>query len=477
MERFRPHNRADGEPQAFGASEWVSGGLPRAGELPTLRAVGIAPKSIVMRNIRILASIFGSAAALSCLVDVQAASWPQYRGPSHDGISKETMPAWPAEGLKAAWKTPTLGGFSSLVVENGKAFTLVLREVEGVNREVLACLDADSGQEVWSAPVGLAKYDGGGDSGTKENSGGDGPRSTPSISAGRVYVLSADLNLTAFDAASGKPIWKKDLVKEHGGRNISWKNAASPLIEGNLVLVAGGGEGQALLAFDKKDGRVVWKGENDKMTHATPIATTLLGTRQVIFFTQTGLVSVVPESGKVLWRHPFKYNVSTAASPIVGGDIVYCSAGYGVGATAVQITKSGTNFEAKELWRETGNKLANHWSTPVYKDGFLYGMFQFKEYGSGPLKCVELKTGKVRWEMAGFGPGNVLLAGDRLLTLGDAGQLVLVEANPDAFKELGRFQALTGKCWSTPAYADGRIYVRSTKEAACFDLSRKLSLR
>ncbi len=432
---------------------------------------------MVMTNTRVLTSILGGAAALWLSVEIQGASWPQYRGPSHDGTIAEVMPAWPKDGPRAAWKVPTLGGFSSFVVENGKAYTLVLRDVEGVNREVVVCLDADSGKEAWSAPVGMAKYDGGGDSGTRENSGGDGPRSTPSLSEGRLYVLSADLALTAFEAASGKQLWRKDLLKEHAGRNISWKNAASPLIEGNLVFVAGGGEGQALLAFDKKDGRLAWKGENDKMTHATPIATTIHGTRQVIFFTQTGLVSVVPASGKVLWRHGFKYNVSTAASPVVAGDIVYCSAGYGVGATAAQISKSGDQFSAKELWRETGPKLANHWSTPVAKDGYLYGMFQFKEYGTGPLKCVELKTGKVVWEEAGFGPGNVLLAGDRLVVLGDAGQLVLAEASPKGYKELSRVQALTGKCWSTPAYADGRLFVRSTKEGACFDLSRALSLR
>src|SRR6185369_4169875 len=126
----------------------------------------------------------------------------------------------------------------------------------------------------------------------------------------------------------------------------------------------------------------------------------------------------------VLWRYPFKYNVSTAASPIIAGDIVYCSAGYGVGAGAAKITKNGDVWEATEIWRETGNKIANHWSTPILKDGYLYGMFQFKEYGEGPIKCVDVATGQVKWEQAGFGPGQVVRVGGDVLALSDAGQLI-----------------------------------------------------
>jgi len=138
----------------------------------------------------------------------------------------------------------------------------------------------------------------------------------------------------------------------------------------------------------------VWKGESDPGTHASPIVTMMHGERQVIFFTQKSLVACNTLSGKVLWRakHPFK--VSIAASPVVEGDIVYCSSGYGVGASAFQVTKAGGEYSVKQLWRKR-NKLMNHWSTPVCIDGHLYGMFQFKEYGDGPLKCVELATGKI----------------------------------------------------------------------------------
>ena len=165
-------------------------------------------------------------------------------------------------------------------------------------------------------------------------------------------------------------------------------------------------------------------------------------------------------------------STSTAASPVVCGDVVFCSAGYGVGAGAVKITKNGSNFSATELWRKP-NQLINHWSTPVYKDGYLYGMFSFKQYDKGPLKCVKVATGEEVWEQEGFGPGNVILVDGNVLALSDRGQVVLVEGTPQKYNELARAKAVDGKCWSTPVVSGGRLFVRSTKEGACFDVSQK----
>lgn len=414
--------------------------------------------------------------ALTTSLSLFADDWPQYRGPSHDGKSPEKLAAWPANGPKALWKTPTPNGFSSFAVKDGRAFTLVVREVDGAPREVLLALDAETGKELWSSAFGGTQYGhDGGNAGAGQNKGGDGPRSTPTIDGGRVYVLTSDLLLACLNASKGDILWKRDLVRENKGQNISWKNAASPLIDGELVFVAGGGSGQALLGINKNNGQVVWKGESDKMTHATPVPATIHGVRQVIFFTQKGLVSVKPESGEVLWRHPYRFNISTAASPVVAGDIVYCSAGYGVGSTAIQLTKNGNNFSVKELWRVTGDKIANHWSTPIHKDGYLYGMFQFKEYGTGPVKCIDIKTGQEKWSKPGFGPGNVILVDNQLIALSDDGQVVQIDPVPTAYQEKARFKAVTGKCWSTPAFSEGRIYIRSTKEGAAFDLSSKLA--
>ena len=409
-------------------------------------------------------------------ISIQGGDWPNYRGPNHDGKSPERISQWPASGPREIWSVPTPNGFSSFAVSKGRAFTLVAREVDGAVQEVALALEAQSGKELWSKALGVSNYGHeGGNAGTDDNRGGDGPRSTPTVDGDRVYVLSSELILFCFEAASGEQIWKRDIIREHKGRHISWKNAASPVIEGNLVRLGGGGKGEALLGINKTDGATVWKTQDDKITHATPVPATIHGVRQVIFFTEQGLVSLKPENGQLLWRQRYNFRVSTAASPVVGGNIVFCSAGYGVGGGAYEISKNGEKWESKELWRTSGDKVANHWSTPIHKDGYLYGMFQFKAYGDGPVKCVELKTGKEMWAREGFGPGNVTMVGDRLVALTDDGEVVLIDPQPNAYKELGRFQAITGKCWSTPTFADGRIYVRSTREGACFEAGTKLS--
>ncbi len=415
-------------------------------------------------------------ATLSVAAVAHAADWPQYRGPNLDGSTSEKIASkWPAGGPKVVWKAATPTGFSSFTVAGGKAFTQITRDADGAPREVAVALDANTGKEVWAFPVGGNAYGhNGGNAGAKGNDGGDGPRSTPTVVGGKVYVLSSDLALFCLDANTGKQVWTHDLIKEFAGRNITWKNAASPVVDGSLVYVAGGGAGQSLLAFNKDTGALAWKSQDEKMTHSTPVVATILGAKQVIFFTQSGLVSVGATDGKLLWKAPYRFNVSTAITPVVAGDMVYCSAGYGVGGGAFKISKAGAAFKADQLWQTPGDKeVANHWSTPVYKDGHLYGMFQFKEYGSGPLKCVELATGKVKWSQPGFGPGNVILLGDQILALSDAGDIVVAEATTAGYKELSRAKAVGGKCWSTPVVSNGRVYVRSTKEAACLDVSAK----
>jgi outer membrane protein assembly factor BamB len=398
--------------------------------------------------------------------------WPQYRGPAGNGISAERITqAWPASGPKQVWKVPSEGGFSSFAVSGGSVFTLALKEAEGAKQESLVAMDANTGRELWFAPLNFAKYDGGGDDGTGDNKGGDGPRSTPAVEGSRVFTMSSQLALRGFDAKSGKVLWTRDLMKEHGGRNIQWQNAASPLIEGGLLYVAGGGPGESLLAINPQDGAVIWKAFDEKMTHATPVPATIAGQRQIIFYLQSGLLAVDPKTGQELWRYPFRYSTSSAASPVVVNDIVYCSAGYGVGAGAVRVTKQGDKWSAQEIFRAAGNKpLANHWSTPVAKDGHLYGMFQFKEYGNGPIKCVDAATGQVKWEKEGFGPGHVILAGGTLVALSDAGELVLIDPKPDGYHELARADVLDGKCWTTPVLSGGRIFARSTKEAVCVEV-------
>ncbi|HMO64005.1 MAG TPA: PQQ-binding-like beta-propeller repeat protein [Verrucomicrobiota bacterium] len=416
-----------------------------------------------MNHAPLLAACLTLSTAVSGLAD-----WPAYRGPRGDGISTETGLArdWKGGAVTELWRLPASVGFSSFSVGGGKAFTLLQRTVEGAPKEVVVAFDAGTGRELWAAPLTVAKYDNGYDAGAD-----DGPRVTPAYRAGRVYCTSALLRVACLEAATGRVVWEHDLMRAFGGRNITWQNAASPLVDEARVYVAGGGRGQSLLAFHKDTGAVVWKTGDERMTHATPVSATIHGVPQVIFFTQSGLVAVAPETGRELWRHRFRFNVSTAASPVVWQDIVYCSAGYGVGAAAVRISRSGDALKATELWRRTGNAHANHWSTPVAHEGHVYGMFSFKEYADGPLKCLDLATGEFKWERKGFGQGNVILVDGRLVALTDTGELVQLEATPAGYREITRRRVLRAKCWSTPAFSDGVVYVRDSKEGAAVRLA------
>lgn len=407
--------------------------------------------------------------SLAVLTTSFAADWPQYRGPLGDGSTPDKIATTWAAAPKTLWKVPGGAGFSSFVVSGAKCFT-----IEGLDgKEVLVARNVANGKELWKAELGNAQYQGGGNDGTNDNKGGDGPRTTPTIAGNVIVTTNADLVVQGHDAMTGKPLWKRDLA-QHGARNISWKNAASPLLEGGLIYIAGGGAGESFMALNPANGAIVAKSGDETMTHATPTAATILGTRQIIFFMKSGLVSVEPKTLKELWRAEVKFNVSTAASPVVAGDYVYASVGYGVGAYGFKVSKAGTAWKAEQVMRVPGDQqLANHWSTPVHLNGHLYGMFQFKKYGSGPVKAVKLPDGEVKWAKEGFGPGHVVLTNGSVLALSDAGELVVFAANPDAYTETARAKVLDGKCWTTPVISNGLVFVRSTKEAACIDLRTK----
>ena len=424
--------------------------------------------SLPLRSLVFTVALLPWALTAAPVATAPGLDWPTYRGPNGDGITKAKLgKAWDSAGPKQVWKVETTKGFSSLAASGGVAATLVTRDFEGSATEHCVALDAATGKELWAAPLKLAKYNGGGNDGTRDNKDGDGPRSTPTISEGKVYVYGSNLDLYCLDGKTGKPLWSKDVTGVYKGKNIAWSNATSPIIEGDLVIVGGGGKGAAFLAFNKETGELKWKEGDDTITHATPTVTTFLGERQIIFFMKSGLTAISP-GGKILWQQEYKFNVSTAASPVVFENIVYCSAGYGVGSAAFEVKKTGSKYETTELWRVEGDGMANHWSTPVAHNGYLYGMFSFKKYGDGPVKCVDIRTGKEMWSKEGFGPGNIILANDKLLALSDKGELVMIAPKPDAYTELARADVLDGKCWSTPTLSGGFIFARSTKEAACF---------
>ncbi|HSI36923.1 MAG: PQQ-binding-like beta-propeller repeat protein [Phycisphaerae bacterium] len=411
--------------------------------------------------------------ALAGLFSLPAAAteWPSFRGPNYDGITDEKI-TWPKGAQpKQLWKVKVGEGFGTMAVAGGKVY--VTAGADG--QEALLCLDAKDGAHKWHQVIGRT---------IAEKSGGNGPRTTPTASDGLVYAYGTYFNLIACDAATGKVAWKADVAKEFGDQTGTsgikqWGNASSPVVDADHVYVAGGGSGKTFVAFDKKSGKVAWASGAEKVTHSSPTLATIHGVPQVVFFVHAGLVSVDAKTGKELWRYAFPFNVSTATTPVVAGDIVYCSAGYKVGAGAARVTKSGDSWKTEELWRIKDEDQANHWTSCVYKDGHLYGIYGFKRHGDAPLRCVELATGKVKWEKKGFGPGGTILAGEDLVVQGDAGQIAIVKASPDKYTEVaaGKFFD-NGKCWNAAVVAGGKLYARSAKKGAddqpfivCLDVS------
>lgn len=410
-------------------------------------------------------------AILTTATLVPAADWAHIMGPRHDRKSTEVVAAPPTAGqLSEVWKISCDGGFSSFVTGDERVFTVLPRKFRGSTRETVVALAAVDGRELWATPLGVASYDGGGERGASGNDGGDGPRATPAYQDGRVFVFGGGFDLHALDATTGKVLWQRDLLKDFGGEQIRWSNTAAPLVIGDRVLVAGGGRGQCYLAFRATDGDVLWKTGSDRISHATPVLATIHGREQALFLADRGLVSLDPADGRELWHYPFAWRTSIGASPVVWNDIVHCTAGYGVGGAAVQVMLAGETWSVKELWRSRGNRdTAAHWSTPVAHEGYLYGCYGHAEFGRAAFKCIDIRTGEVAWEESGFGHGAVILVGDRLLATTDFGRLTVIAPDPTEYREMSRAQVIDGKCWSSPAFSNGRLLLRSTTQGVCLE--------
>lgn len=405
-----------------------------------------------------------------------AREWPQYRGPGHDGVSTDRLNRnWSGSITNPVWRVFLGNGLSSVSVLGGRVFTQVMRTVGGTAREVCLALNLTNGQELWATPLDLASYPNGG------VGFDDGPRSTPSADGDAVYVLTSYLKLFRLNAATGAVVWQRDLRTLYGGTVIDWQNAASPLVDDGLIYVNANCGPGSLMALDTTNGVPVWRAEDEGMTHSTPVLATIHGVRQLIFATQSGLMALHPRTGTRLWRfsYPFGYYTSLGASPVVWDDIVFITGAhaYGMGSVAVQVSLSNNTFVATQLWAT--NAITSHWMTPVARDGFLYGLFGIQTFDSAnaQLKCLDLRTGAQMWSTNGFGRGGAILADGHLLTLAENGRLVLSRLDTNGYSEVARFVAIpryngtTNKCWNVPAVADGRVVLRSTAFAACFDFS------
>jgi outer membrane protein assembly factor BamB len=414
-----------------------------------------------------------------------AAEWPQYRGPDHNGTSTDRLnKQWSGSVTNPVWLVPLTNGLTGLTVSKGRVFTQVGGDltVSGpfllAHKEFCIALNAANGEILWSTEVDSRGTSAAPDPRLYPDGGvgytDDGPRSTPTVDGGSVYVLSAYHKLYRLNATNGAIIWQTNLVTGFGGSVIRWQNAASPVLENGLIYVNANCGTRTLMAFNATNGALVWRSQNAAMTHSTPVLATIHGVRQLIFATQPGLMSVNPQTGGLLWQFPVPYNgISLASSPVVCDDVVFITSNYSIGGTAARIAFSNSAFSATEAWSKPEHE--SHWSTPVSYQGAYFGTF-FPDHANAELRCIDAFSGETRWAESGFGRGGTLLVGTNLLLLTERGDLVLAEATTNAYIELGRFKAIPGysdsnKCWNAFAVSDGQVYVRSSAYAARYDLA------
>ena len=413
-----------------------------------------------------------TAICLSFAVGAEARDWPQYRGPNHDGVSTDRISKqWTGSVTNALWRVFLGNGVTGLTASGGRVLTQVHRDVNGADMEVCVALSATDGAELWATPVDdIVAYDGG------VGSTDDGPRSTPTIDAGSVYVLTSYLKLLRLNATNGAVVWSNDLRLTYGGNVIGWQNAASPLVDGGLIYLNVNAGTSNLMALRTSDGSLAWRSQDEHLTHSTPVLTMMNGVRQLIFATQRALVALDPLTGSLLWRtnYPFGYSTSLAASPAVYSNLVFVTGYYSQGSAAFEIRYTNATHVPRLLWSSTAHQ--SHWSTPVCYRGCLFGQFT-PDSANAQLRCLDLWTGTPKWATNGFGRGSVLLVDDHLLVITERGDLVLARPDTNSYTEVARFLAMpdfhtdTNKCWNAPAVADGKVYLRSTSYAAAFDIS------
>jgi outer membrane protein assembly factor BamB len=387
-----------------------------------------------MNRSLLLAALAGS------LSLVARADWTSYRGPSQNGVSSESVAIAGGE-LRQVWKTNVGIGTSSVVVSGAHAFTM--GNVR--NQDVVFCFDAASGREVWKHEYRLAP--------DPRNFEG-GPAATPTIDGNRVYTVSHQGDLFCLDAATGKPVWYKHYQQDFRGKRPQWGYAGSPLVEGNLLILDVGARGGSTIALDKTNGKVVWKSGDDNAGYAAPLAADIAGKRTIVMFKAEHLVGLDAANGRELWRQPWKtsYDVN-AATPLIIGNRVFVSSGYGRGCGLFEVGPGGVS----ERWQN--KNLKAHFNTPVVSQGAIYGIDDNASPKS-PLVCLDLETGKVKWEEK-IGGGALVLAGGKLVILNEAGELIIGDATPNGFKAALRQQVLGKRCWVQPTVANGRIYCRN----------------
>jgi outer membrane protein assembly factor BamB len=373
---------------------------------------------------------------LSFAAAAHAADWPVWRGPNHDGISTEKLTG---TVVKKLWHANPGIGFSSFTVADGRVYTT--GHTDG--KDTVFCLDAASGKLNW-------KHDYAADLGDKYYEGGTS--ATPTIENGKAYHLSRWGDLFCFDAATGKVVWQKNIQKETEANIPDWGYAGSPLVHGDLLIL---NVGKAGTAVEKATGKLVWKSDTDNAGYSTAYPITVNGKEQVVIGSGRAYKGVDPKNGTVLWEHTWStsYGVN-AADPILSGTKLFISSGYNKGCALLDLASA----EPKEVWRSRAMK--NQFNSSVLIDGHLYGS-NGDESKTAALKCIDFATGTEKWSEPSTGFCSLMAADGKLIIMTAKGELITAKANSAKFEPISRTPVLSGRCWSAPVLANGRIYARN----------------
>ncbi|MEM9557693.1 MAG: PQQ-binding-like beta-propeller repeat protein [Acidobacteriota bacterium] len=387
-----------------------------------------------------------------------AADWPQFRGKARDGVARgiDLATSWPEVGPPEAFRQPIGDGFSGIAALGDRLYTMA---AEG-ELEVLLALDR-RGRTLWRLPVGSRFV----------NEFGDGPRSTPTVADGTVYAASADMRLVAVDAADGSPRWTRDLRADFGARVPRFGFSPSALVIGDLlVLEVGGGEGRALAAFDRATGETRWTALDGGASSSSPLAVTIDGIEQIVVHRRPELVGLSLD-GEILWRHESAPDAIVMPLFVPPDGLYVSSAAMGDGGMLVRVNRGSQGWTVEEAW--TQRRMRNHFNTAVHLDGAIYG------FDNATLRCVDAGDGSPCWAARGFGKGSLIAGQDSsgdgvLFVYSDDGELALIEATRDEYRERGRVQATEGRSWTAPTLAGDLLLVRDHDELVAYHVGADL---
>lgn len=397
-----------------------------------------------------------------------ASDWPQWRGPQRNGISQETgfLKQWPAEGPKLLWQVNDIGdGYSTPAVVGTRIFLMSNR---GFDNEFVVALSTRDGKPVWTTRIGNV--------GSPNDFLYGKARSTPTVDGDLLYALGSDGDLVCLETASGKIRWQKSIKKEFGGKPGPWAYAESPLVDGDSVVVTPGGAEAAIVALNKKTGEVIWKSTvpgDDPAAYASAIVVLEGGRKQYVQFLSKGIVGVDAKTGQFLWRYAeVAKGMAQMVTPVARDGYVYGAAN-SIGGGLVRLKPEQNGVAAEKVYFARG--LPNSMGGSVLVGDYLYGT------GEEGLVAIEFKTGKVKWQAESIGGGSVAYADGLLFLHGQNGDVALVEATPEAYREKGRFTPpappkrkklgpYPEKAWTYPVIANGRLYIRDIGTLWAYDI-------